>query len=131
METEKLIEYWLTTAIYDLETASALLKAQRYPYALYMSHLALEKLLKAIYVKNKQEHAPYKHNLVRLANKAEFELTTEQTEFLAEVSEFNIEARYPDIKMAFYKKATKEYTQNYMHRIEEFFTCLKEQLEKS
>jgi len=45
-------------------------KMHKYPYALFMGHLALEKLLKAVVVKNTRKHAPYTHSLEALARKA-------------------------------------------------------------
>ena len=47
----KTVSYWLESAKYDLGVANAMFKAMKYPYALFMGHLALEKLLKALAVK--------------------------------------------------------------------------------
>ena len=45
-------------------------------------------------------------DLFRLAVFAEILLTPEKRRFLDAVTDFNIEARYPDIKLSFYRKAT-------------------------
>jgi len=45
-EVKKTVSYWVEAAEYDLGVANAMLKARKYPYALFMGHLALEKLLK-------------------------------------------------------------------------------------
>ena len=50
-DREKTIRYWLESAAYDLETGKSLLKSKRFPYALFLSHLALEKALKGILFK--------------------------------------------------------------------------------
>ena len=41
----------------------------------FFGHLAIEKALKALVVKESGEHAPYSHSLVILAQKANIELT--------------------------------------------------------
>jgi len=44
-DLDKTVEYWRSGARYDLGVAVALLKVRKYPYALFMGHLAVEKLL--------------------------------------------------------------------------------------
>src|SRR3990172_2525650 len=68
-DAEKTIHYWMEGAQYDMDVAKALYEKQKYPYALFMGHLALEKLLKALVVKTTQQHAPYTHSLTHLAEK--------------------------------------------------------------
>ncbi len=58
---QKTINYWLNGAEYDIGVADAMFEKLKYPYALFMGHLALEKLLKAIVVKETVSHAPYTH----------------------------------------------------------------------
>ena len=50
-DIKKTVSYWFNGAKYDLSVANAMLKSKKYPYALFMGHLALEKLLKALVVK--------------------------------------------------------------------------------
>ncbi len=121
----EVIDFWLNSAESDLSTAEHLFEKGDYHYCLFFGHLVLEKTLKAIYVKNKGDNPPYKHSLSLLAEKASIEISGEQESFLEEVTDFNIEARYPDIKMSFIKRCTKEYTEDYFNRIKDFFTWLK------
>ncbi len=44
-DINKTVSYWFNGAKYDLSVANAMLKSEKYPYALFMGHLALEKLL--------------------------------------------------------------------------------------
>jgi len=44
-DIDKTISYWFRGAKYDLGVANAMFKTQKYPYALFMGHLAIEKLL--------------------------------------------------------------------------------------
>ncbi len=123
-EQNKTIDYWIEGAMYDLETGRSLLKARRYPYALFLGHLAIEKALKALVVKNTGEHAPYTHSLIMLVNKTKIDISEEIINKLAEYTEFNIEARYPDEKKAFYEKCTKEYTITKFNEMEGFIKWL-------
>ena len=96
---DKYVSHWLERANYDLETARAMLDAKRYLYVAYMCQQAIEKLLKAIIAQHGKENLPI-HNLNRLAELAELrrELAAEQVDLLAELTAYNIEARYGDYK---------------------------------
>lgn len=123
-EQNKTIEYWIEGAMYDLETGKSLLQAKRYPYALFLGHLAIEKALKALVVKETGEHAPYTHSLIMLIKKTNIEINEEIINKLAEYTEFNIEARYPDEKKAFYKQCTEEFAATKFTEMEGFFKWL-------
>jgi len=126
----KTIEYWLDSAAYDLDTGSSLLEAKRFPYALFFAHLALEKILKAIFVKASEEHAPHTHSLIFLASKAKVEIPESILDRLAEYTEFHVEARYPDEKKDFYQKCTEEFTRQKFAEMVEVYQWLIQKLEK-
>jgi len=48
----KKITYWIDLAEYDIVTATAMMKTKRYLYVGFMAHQAIEKILKAYFVKN-------------------------------------------------------------------------------
>lgn len=127
-EVEKTITYWLEGAEYDIGVAEAIFQAEKYPYALFMGHLALEKLLKALVVKTTREHAPYTHSLPLLANKSAINIPSEIIEKLARFMEFHFEARYPDEQKKFYQICTEEFCQEKLQEITEVFTWLKKKL---
>lgn len=112
------VKYWLKTADQDWKVANHLFEKKDYPYALFFCHLAIEKILKAIFTDKKDKTPPFSHNLVYLSEKAGLELNDENLELLEEVSDFNLEARYPDDKFSFYKKSTMEFTENKLKQIE-------------
>jgi len=105
--TKKTVFYWLEGAKYDLGVANAMFKSKKYPYALFMGHLALEKLLKALVVKNTKTHAPFSHSLPYLAEKSKAKIPEDILVRLREFMEFHFEARYPNANKSFYKKCTK------------------------
>lgn len=120
--------YWIKEAEEALTVAEHLLEKRDYSYALFFGHLAIEKMLKALYVENKKEHAPPTHNLQRLAREAGLSVNTERNQRLLLITSFNIEARYPDIKRSFRKKCTEEFTLEQMQVIRETFQWLQEMM---
>jgi len=105
-------------------------KSKKYPYALFMGHLALEKLLKALVVKKTKNHAPFSHSLPYLAEKSKFRIPEKILINLREFMEFHFEARYPDANKAFYKKCTKAYTAEKLKDIKRVFKWLNVRLQK-
>ena len=67
MEKTEHINYWIDSAMFDLDVAETLLIARKNLWCLFISHLIIEKALKAYYVKNNDETPPKIHNLVNLA----------------------------------------------------------------
>jgi len=93
-DADKTVSYWLEGAAYDLGVAEAMLRAEKYPYVLFMGHLAVEKTLKALVVKTTHQHAPHTHSLPILASKLTEELPEDVTAALVRFMEFYIESRY-------------------------------------
>ena len=106
-----------------------LFEKKDYSYALFFGHLAVEKILKSLYVGNKREHAPPIHNLQRLANLTGISLDEDKTEKLILISSFNIEARYPDVKRSFREKCTREFTLEQICIIKEIYKWLKAKID--
>ena len=104
------VSFWLKSAAYDWLVTKQLFEKKSYAHSLFFAHLVLEKQLKALFVKKNGEIAQYKHNLVMLAEKCRLSLSEDQEKLLEEVSDFNLEARYPDYKFSFKKKCTVAFT---------------------
>lgn len=117
--------YWVAEAEDDLKVAEHLFDKADYSYSLFFGHLAIEKILKAIFVIEHKKHAPPIHNLVRLAKHANVEINEGRKNALATITAFNIEARYPDIKRKFRQKCTKKYTETHIEIIKEIFNWLR------
>jgi len=107
---QKTIDYWLEEAEEALKVADHLFEKKDFSYSLFFGHLAVEKMIKAIYVKKKEEHGPHIHNLIRLAEQADIALSAELKETLIIITAFNLESRYPDEKRSFRSKCTEPYT---------------------
>jgi HEPN domain-containing protein len=112
------VKYWLDSAEDDWRVAKHLFEKDDYSYCLFFGHLAIEKILKAVYVDRLKDNPPFTHRLVYLAEKASLELTEDKLRILETVTDFNLEARYPDEKFSFKRKCTKKFTQKYLNEIE-------------
>jgi HEPN domain-containing protein len=89
-------ENFIISAEYDLATAEHMLKSGRYIYVVFMCHLALEKMLKAVAVKTKNSPAPKTHNLLYLSKLAEINFTGKHFEFVSKINNASIITRYPE-----------------------------------
>lgn len=120
--------YWRTEGEEALAVAQHLLEKGDYSYALFFGHLAVEKLLKALYAQERNDHAPPTHNLQRLASECGLPLNEARTEALLAITAFNVEARYPDLKRTFRVRCTREYARAQTARVEEVLTWLRSRL---
>jgi HEPN domain-containing protein len=101
----KLVKFWIEGSKKDLQAAEYLILKQKLnAQGLFFLHLALEKILKAIYIKKFTSHAPFTHNLVHLVEKIELELSQKTRDQLAVINEFNLSTRYPSEKAKIEKK---------------------------
>ncbi len=119
MTKDEIIEYWVSSSNKDFKAMGSLSQNGHYAWALFLGHLVLEKLLKAVYVKYVDAEIPFIHDLTKIAEKSGLQLSEEQKDLLDAVTAFNIKARYPDYKGRFYRKATKRFTENYLGQIKD------------
>ena len=123
-----IIQNWVTMADSDYDTMMDLYKSKRYNWTLFLGHLVIEKLLKACYVKHNEQHPALTHNLLKLALKSGIEVNDELQLQLDTITAFNMNARYDDIKLAFFKKCTPEYTAHWVNQIQSLRLWIKELL---
>ena len=121
-----MIEYWINSAENDYQAMLHLYEKGDATWALFIGHLVIEKLLKALYVQKNLDNPPFIHDLVRLAEKCPLNLDETQKDLLDTITTFNIRARYDDYKMEFYKKCTREFTEKWVLSIKELRKWLKE-----
>ena len=127
MNNIDLMNYWIESSDRDYKSMKKNFETEQYTWALFIGHLTLEKLLKAIYAKvNKDSPYPPKvHNLNILAERCNIKLDERKTKILMTCNSFNISARYEDYKNEFYKRCAKEYTSEQIENIEEVRIWLK------
>ncbi|HAN10221.1 MAG TPA: hypothetical protein DCP90_06375 [Clostridiales bacterium] len=129
-QIKKQVEYWINTSEHDYKTMQKSYQSKSYDWCLFLGYLVIEKLLKAVYVRENRQYAPRIHNLLLLAQKSNMSINAEIRKALMAVTEFNIEARYPDFIKSFYEQCTKEYTDINMLMIEELRLWLQKFLSK-
>ena len=125
------VEYWLELALYDLETAKAMLKSKRLLYVGFMCNQSIEKVFKAYYVKIKNQQPPYTHKLIRLAEESNLykKFSEEQKDFLDIVAPLNIEARYPTQKKEIFESLNKKRCKEIIKHTEEMIVWIKKRLD--
>lgn len=129
MDKKSGVQYWLESSEDDWKVANHLFEKGDYSYSLFFGHLTIEKILKAIYVDKIGETPPYTHRLVHLAEKVSLKLTDEQLEHIETITDFNMEARYPDEKFSFKKRCTKNFTEGYLAKIKEMKEWLSQKIQ--
>ena len=124
------VKYWIDLADYDIETAAAMLKTQRYLYVGFMCHQSIEKALKAVIV-DKFDHMPPKmHNLIKLSEAAGLFglMTDQQKKSLFVLNPLNIESRYPSYKDILLSQLTAERSEHINEQTKHMLTWIKTQL---
>ncbi len=125
-DKDKTIRYWLDSSDEDYETMLVLFNNKRYSWSLFIGHLMIEKLLKAYYAQVKDEFPPFIHNLLRLAEMSNLNISEEQKIDLITITAFNIQGRYDDYKMSFQKKCTSEFTNKWIDKLKEIRLWIRE-----
>lgn len=124
MTAEDWISNWEKSAEDDFVTVNTLFKYKRYHHCLFFFHLAIEKLLKGLIIKNIDDAAPPIHNLNKLAEIGKITVSPEYDKYLKEITTWNVKARYTFIKDLLYKKATKEYATQWFKKAKEVYQWL-------
>jgi HEPN domain-containing protein len=121
-------DHWVSISEKDYATMQHLFESKDYHWSLFIGHLVLERLLKAIIVKRTNEHAPHSHDLRRLAKLSGLEFSPVHTGWFDTITTFTINARYDSYKQSFYKKCTLEFTTHWIDKIKELREWIKARL---
>lgn len=70
----KILKFRVESSDDDYKVMNNLFKNKHYNWSLFIGHLVIEKLLKAIFVKKFNKTPVFSHDLVRIAEKTEIEL---------------------------------------------------------
>ena len=129
MATDK-VAYWLDIADYDLDTAEAMYQTGRWLYVAFMCHQTIEKTIKAYWCGTQTTDPPYTHNHMRLAEGCGLyeQMSDEQRDFLDTITNFNIEARYPEDKEALSRMLTEEVCRNLIDETKKLQQWIKDKL---
>jgi HEPN domain-containing protein len=128
--SKRIIQNWITLAEYDLETAIALQKSGRYIYVAFTCQQTIEKILKALYINQKEETPPYTHNLFKLLELTSLlsSLTEEQQEFIEDLNSYYIESRYTEKIEILNQSLTENVAESILNKTKELFSWIKVKL---
>jgi len=59
MDKDIIVGSWVDSSDKDFEAMNDMYKTKHYDWSLFIGHLTIEKLLKALYVKNMGDYPPY------------------------------------------------------------------------
>jgi HEPN domain-containing protein len=125
IDLDKIYNHWLSSSDKNFLTMEHLYESKDYDWSLFIGHLVIEKLLKTLFIKKNISLPPFIHNLLRLAELSDLELTDEYLEYFSTITTFNINARYDDYKENFSKICTPEFTLLWINRIKELRQWIK------
>ncbi len=128
IDVDKIVKHWLDTSEEDFRTMIYLYNSKSFGWSLFLGHISIEKLLKAVYVNRLKKHAPFIHNLYRLAELSNIEMTEEQSDWLDKVTTFNLNARYDDYKREFYLLCNEDFTREWIEKIKIIRLWIKQML---
>lgn len=95
-DSNKAISFWLMSSTDNLETARAMLKAGRSNFAMFMCQQAVEALLKAVYITQKNDRPEYIHKLPRLVEVTGIILPKAIDRKILKIDAHYIKARYKE-----------------------------------
>ncbi len=127
---DRIVQNWLSLAEYDLATAEAMLQTKRYLYVAFMSQQAIEKLLKACYVKHHQATPPYTHSLLRLMGELPWktEMNAVRSEAMERLNSHYIESRYTEDIEELKRTLTSDEAERLLGSAKELFGWIKAKL---
>lgn len=94
-------------------------------YVLFMCHLAVEKLLKALYEAQLKKAPPKTHNLIFLTNEVGLAVPEEHLKTLESLNDISVVTRYPEDIQALVKAFKKDRVEDYLTRTKGLLKWLK------
>ncbi len=125
MGKQEHIDYWKQISEMDWHRAELMLKQKDYVFALFCLHMSMEKLIKALWVKeNKDNFPPRLHNLITLISDTSYNPSGPEAHIIEELNRYQLEGRYPDYKRMIYKYTQAKFAKNIFSKIKTIKACL-------
>ena len=129
MTKEEHIAHWLKSSIEDEITMRSLYNDGRYTHSLFFGHLYLEKLCKALWVRNNNGNTPpFIHNLLKLLPEEGSGLSDDDLLFLDDLNKYQLSGRYLEYTFSLQKQTTQDYTTYCINYIKKISECLLEKI---
>lgn len=123
---------WLDLVEEDLSVAELLFKNGHWLYAGFMCHQVIEKTLKAYWCVCRDDDPPFIHTHERIAMGCGLftKMNEEQQDFLDDIKELNIEARYREVKDAVARKLNQDTTSVILERTKQLHAWILERIKE-
>lgn len=121
----KAIANWIKSSEYDIKTAEALYKSKRFVYVIFMCHLAVEKVLKAIVAHKMKKTPPKTHDLFYLVKLSLLDVPETYRPVLMHLNEASVPTRYPEDIVKLAKAYNKSAACRYLKETKELLKWLK------
>jgi len=119
MGKDEMVRFWLLSSDADFQAMETLFQKGHHVWTLMAARELVEKLLKALCIKQEEEDVSGAVSLLDLAEKGMLELSEEQREVLLQIDSFDLRARSPDVQSKLYERATRRFTEYYFNRVTE------------
>lgn len=119
------INYWIDFANDDWESVQILFKSGKFTQGLFFTHLVLEKISKALWLKDNEANYPPKiHDILKILNKTKVVLEDEDLIYLNALNVYQLEGRYPDYINQIHKMTNLENTEKIILDADRIRLCL-------
>lgn len=123
----EVIERWVRQADRDLENAKKNLDIEAYDVCLILCEQAVEKMLKALYIKERNEEPPRTHSLRKLIDLTN--MPDESLKLVTELDSYYMVLRYPDVSNVVpYENVDYEDAEDGINKAEEIIELTREEL---
>lgn len=113
------IKHWQESANESWDPEIYLAEGNHYSLSLFALHLTLEKLLKALWIKEGvTDSPPYTHDLQKLFSEIDLEASVKDYDFLSIVNSWKIRGLYPDYTKKLYQNTTGKYLKDQIKKVE-------------
>jgi HEPN domain-containing protein len=127
MTLKQHVDHWVDSSNSNFDSMECLFKNKHYLEAMYMGHLSVEKLFKAM-LACFDKPIKYTHSLTQLAELCNIVLTDEIAAELKGINRFNVDAKYASRKSVVYKQCTPQFIEKWSEIISKWHSLLKEQV---
>jgi HEPN domain-containing protein len=117
---------FMVSAEYDLNTAEHMLKTGRYIYVIFMCHLSIEKMLKAISSEVADKTPPKTHNLIYLTKLSGIHFSEGHFEFISKLNNASVVTRYPEDFAKLIESYPENVAESYLRQTKEIIEWLKQ-----
>jgi len=126
---DEILDRWVRQADHDLENARKNLDIEAYDVCLILCEQAAEKILKALYIKERKEEPPRTHSLRKLIELTD--MPDEVLKLVAELDSYYLVLRYPDVgDIVPYENVDHEDAEDGINKAEQIIELAKNRLQQ-